>query len=116
MLINICMICTFSLLLLCRNTACLSGALTVCVLFRLSIVLLSVEYLHNMSCKHLLPLYVVSSTSCPCDFFPMALIMVGLWCLGLLIFGSRVLGIDVGSCVVDVSSCNPSWLVYRACR
>jgi hypothetical protein len=32
-------------------------------------VLLSVEYLHYMSYKLLLPLYVVSSTSCPCEFF-----------------------------------------------
>jgi hypothetical protein len=55
----------------------------VLILSIISSVLLSLEYLHSMSCKLLLPLYVVSSTSCPFEFllYPMALMMSGLWCM-----------------------------------
>jgi hypothetical protein len=51
-----------------------------CMVVMVSRVFFSVEYLHSMSCRHLLPLYVMSSTSCPCVFlvYPMALIMSGL--------------------------------------
>ena len=82
----------------------------VCMLLMVSIILLSAEYLHSMSCKHLLPLYVVSFTSCPYEFFmyPMALIMSGLWRFDLLCFDSRVMVIIVGSCGVALSSWNPS--------
>ena len=82
------------------------------------IVLMSVEYLHSMSCRHLLPLYVVSSTSCPWEFllYAMALMMSGLGCCGLLCLGSRSVGIMVGCCVFVLSSCSPSWVASRACR
>jgi hypothetical protein len=40
-----------------------------CILFMVSIVSLSMEYLHSMSFKHLLTLYVVSFTSYPCELF-----------------------------------------------
>jgi hypothetical protein len=36
--------------------ACLSGSYMLCMLVMVSIVLLSVEYLHSTSCRHLLPL------------------------------------------------------------
>jgi hypothetical protein len=82
----------------------------------MSIVGLSVEYLHSSSCKHLLPLNVVSFTSCPCDFFlyPMALIMFVLWCLSYVC--SRVMGILVGGSVVALWSCSLSWPVSKAYR
>ena len=60
--------------------ACLSGSYIFCMLVMVSRLLLSVEHLHSMSCRRLLPLYVVSSTSCPRVFlvYPMALMMSGL--------------------------------------
>ena len=66
--------------LLCLIMACLSGSYMLCMLVMVSKVLLSVEYLHSTSCRYLLPLYVVSSTSCPWVFlvFPMDLMMSGL--------------------------------------
>jgi len=81
-------------------------------------VLLSVEYLYSMSCRHLLPLYVMSSTSCLCEFlvYPMALVMFCLWCCGLLCLYSRSVGIMVGYCVFILSSCSPSWVASRAYR
>ena len=51
--------------LLCLIMACLSGSYMLCMLEMVSRVLLYVEHLHSMSCRHLLPLYVMSSTSCP---------------------------------------------------
>ena len=68
------------------------------VLFIVSSVLISVEYLHFMRCKLLLPLYVVSSTRRPCEFlaYPMALMISGLWCFGILCFGSLFSGIMLG--------------------
>ena len=64
-----------------------------------------VEYLHSMSCRHLLPLYVMSSTICPFVFlvYPMALMMSGLWCCGLLCLGRRSVGNMVGCCVFALS-------------
>jgi hypothetical protein len=50
---------------LCLRMACLSGSYMFFMLFIVSNVLQSVEYLHSMSCRHLRPLYVVSSTRCP---------------------------------------------------
>ena len=90
----------------------------VCMLLMVSIILLSAEYLHSMSCKHLLPLYVMSFTSRPYEFFlyPMAQIMFGLRCFGLLCFRSRVRGNIVGSCGVVLSSCSPFWPGSKACR
>ena len=44
---------------------CLSGSYMLCMLLMVSKVLQSVKYLHSMSCMHLLPMYVVSSTSRP---------------------------------------------------
>jgi len=71
-----------------------------------------------MSCKHLLPLYVVSFTSWPCESFlyQMALIMSGLWFFGLLCFDNRVMSIIVGSCDVALLSCSPSLPASKACR
>ncbi len=46
----------------------------------------------------------------------MALRMSGLWCCGLLCFGSRPIGIIVECSVVFLSVCNPSWVASRACR
>ncbi len=89
-----------------------------CMLFMGSIVLLSEEYLHYISCRYLLPLYVVSSTSCPLEFllYPMNVMMSGLWCCGLLCFGSRLIGIVVGYSVVILLCCSSSWVASRACR
>ncbi len=83
-----------------------------------SIMLLSVDYLYSISCKHLLPLCGVFLQVVRMSFFlyPMALYMPGLWCCGLLYFGSRLMGILVGSCGVDLSSCSPSWPASKACR
>ncbi len=55
------------------------------------------EYLHSIRCRHLRPLYVGSATRAPREFmlYPMALMMFGLWCCGLLCFGSIVLDMMV---------------------
>ncbi len=68
------------------------------MLVMVSSMLLSVEYLHYIICIYLLPLYVVSSISMPCEFilYPTALIMSGLWCVGLLCFGRMLVGMMVG--------------------
>ena len=68
------------LFLLCLIMACMSGSYVLCMFVMVSRVLLSLEYLHSMSYKHLLPLCVMSSTSCPLVFlvYPMGLIMSGL--------------------------------------
>ena len=89
----------------------------VLILSIISSVLLSLEYLHSMSCKLLLPLYVVSSTRRPCEFlmYPMALMMSSLWCFGLLCFGSMFSGIMVGCFIVSVSFCRPSCVAYSVC-
>ena len=64
-----CLICTFILFfLLCLIIACLSGSYMLCMLVIVSSMLESVEYLHSMSCRHLLPLYVRSSTNWPLAF------------------------------------------------
>ena len=75
------------------------------ILFIVSSVLLSVEYLHSMSCKLLLPFYVVSSTRCPFEFllYSMALAMSGLWCFGLLCSGSMFSEMMVGCFIVSLS-------------
>ena len=59
------------------------------MLFMVSRVLISVEYLHSLSCRHLLHLYVASSTRVPLEFslYPIALMISGLRCFGLLCFG-----------------------------
>ncbi len=56
------------------------------MLFIVSSVLLSVEYLHSMSCKLLFPLYVVSSTRRPCEF-----LMYGFDDVRFVVFRSFVL-------------------------
>jgi hypothetical protein len=68
--------------------ACLSGSYMLCMLFMLSSVMFLLEYLRSMSCRNLLSLYVVSTTSYPREFllYPMALMVYGLWCCGLLCF------------------------------
>jgi hypothetical protein len=48
--------------LLCSCIACLSGAYIVCMWSMVSNMLLSVEYLHSISWRHLRPLYVASAT------------------------------------------------------
>ncbi len=40
--------------------------------------------------------------------YPMALIIPGLWCCGLLCFDSRLVGIMMGWCDVKMSFCRPS--------
>jgi len=74
------MIWTWSLFFLLCLSIALSGSYMLCIFVMVSRVLLSVEYLHSLSHRHLLPLYVVSSTSCSCVFlvYPMALMMYGL--------------------------------------
>ena len=69
-----------SFFLLCLSIACLSGSYMLCICWMVSRVLLSVYYLHSMCCRHLLPLYVVSSTGCPCVFlvYLITLMMFGL--------------------------------------
>ena len=49
--------------LLCLIMACLSGSYMLRMLVMVSRVLVSMVYLQSMSCRHLLPLCVVSSTS-----------------------------------------------------
>jgi hypothetical protein len=63
-----------------------------------SSMLLSVEYLHYIICTHLRPLYVGSATRAPLEFmmYPMALMMSGLWCFGLLCVERMLLGMMVG--------------------
>ena len=87
------------------------------MMFMVSNVLLSVEYLHSMSCRFLLPLYVVSSSRCPYEFFlyPMALMMSGLRCLGLLCFYNMFSGIIVGCFVLSLSFCRPSCVACNVC-
>ena len=89
-----------------------------CMLFTVSNMLSSVEYLHSMSCRHRLSLYVLSSTKCPRGFrlYPMALMIYGLRCCCRLRFGSRLVRINVGCCVNVLSFCIPSSVHYRACR
>ena len=55
-----------------------------CMLPIVSRILQSVEYLDSSSCRHLLPLYVLSFTSCPLALrlHPMAPMMSDLWCRG----------------------------------
>ncbi len=70
-----------------------------------SSMLLSVEYLNYIICRHLRPLYVGSESREPLEFivYPMALMMSSLWCFGLLCFGRILLGIMVG-CFVFILS------------
>ena len=84
----------------------------VCMLVMMSSVLLSVDYLHYMSCRHRLPLHAVSSTRCPFEFllYPMALMMYILRCGGRLCSEGRLVGIIVGCCVAVLSFCIPSWV------
>ncbi len=88
------------------------------MLVMVSFVLESVEYLHSISCRHRLPLYDGSSTSCLSAFhrYPMALIMSGLWCIGLLCLGRRLVGIIVGCGVFSLSFWSPSFVASRASR
>ena len=85
--------------------AILSGSYILCMLVIVSSVLESVEYLHSMSCRHRLPLYVGSSTNCLSAFhrYHMALIISGLWCFGLFCLGRRLVGIIVGCGVFSLS-------------
>ena len=47
--------------------------------------------------------------------YPMALMMSGVWCCGLLCLGSRSVGIMVECCVIILSFCSPSRVSSRAC-
>ena len=87
------------------------------MLFIVSSVLISVEYLHSMSCKLLHPLYVVSSTRSPCEFlmYPMALMMSSLWSFGLLCFGRMFSEIMVWCFIVSLSFCRPSCVACSVC-
>ena len=70
--------------LLCLIMACLNGSNIFCMLVMVSRVLMSVEYLHSMSCRHLLPLYVVSSTSCPWVILCWGVVFSPCRCVALL--------------------------------
>ena len=98
--------------------SCLIGSYMLCMLVIVSKVLVFVEYLHTMSGRHLLPLYVVSTANCPCEFlvYPMALMMSSSWCCGILCRGSSLVEIMVGCCVLLLSFCSPSWVASRACN
>ena len=48
--------------------------------------------------------------------YPMALMISGLWCWGLLCLGRRSVVIMVGCCVFALSFCSPSWAASRACN
>ena len=87
------------------------------MLFIVSSALLFVEYLHSMSFKLLLPLYVVSSTRrpCVCLMYPMALMVLGLWCFGLLCFGSKFSRVMVGCFIVSLLFCKPSCVACNVC-
>ena len=77
----------------------------------MSVMLPSVEYLHSMSCSCLRPLYVGSSLSLPSGpiVYPMALIMSGLWWVGLYCAGRMYSGMMWGvSPFSFLSSCSPS--------
>ena len=77
----------------------------------MSVMFPSVEYLHSMSCSCLRPLYVGSSLSLPSGpiVYPMALIMSGLWWVGLYcagrMYSGMMWGVSPFSCL---SSCSPS--------
>ena len=45
-----------SFFMLCLIMACLSGSNMLCVLVMVSRVSVSVDFLHSMSCRHILPL------------------------------------------------------------
>jgi hypothetical protein len=98
-----------------------------CMLSMVSSVMLYMENLYSMSCRHFLPLYVVSSNNYPRELclHMMALMLSSLWWCGHLCFGSRLVKINVGvvllfsrvaflrgrplgfvrSCVFDTSIC-----------
>ena len=118
MLIIIRVICTRSRLFVYCMTACLSGSYMVCMLFMASNALISMKYLNSMSCRRRLPLYMVSSTRYPREFLlhPMALTMSCVLCFSRLCFGSSLVGIIVGCCVVVLSFCIPSWVDSRTCK
>jgi len=98
--------------------ACLRGSYILCMLVMVSRVLQSVKCLHSVSCRHFLPLYVVFVIRYHWEFplYLIALMISGLWCCGLLCFGSRLVGIIVGCCVVVFSFYSSSWVASRACR
>ena len=81
-------------------------------------MLLSMEYLHSISWRHLRPVYVVSATRAPREFMrcPMALMMSGLWCFGLLCFGRIVLGMIVGCFMFALSFWSPSCVASMDCN
>ena len=76
----------------------------------ISDMLLFVEYLHSISWRPLRPLYVGSAIRAPLAFmmYPIALMMSGLWCFGLLYFGRIVLCIMVGYLIFALSLWSPS--------
>ena len=82
-----------------------------------SSMLLSVEYLHYIICRHLRPLYAGSATKTPSVFmmYPMALMMSGLWCFGLLCFGRMLVGMMVGCFECFLSFCSPSSVASSVC-
>jgi len=64
------------------------------------------------------PLYVGSATRVPLEFimYPMALMMSGLWCFGLLCLGRILLGMMVGYVVFNLSFRIPSCVASIECR
>ncbi len=88
---------TCSLLLLCLVRASFSGSHLLCMVMIVSRILQSMEYLHSIRCRHLLHLYVLSSTSCRLAFclYHMALMMSGLWYCDRYFSGRSRVGIVV---------------------
>ena len=80
-------------------------------------MLMYVEYLHYIICRHLRPLYMGSTTMAPLAFmmYHMALMMSGLWCLGLLCFGRMLLGMMGGCFVCILSFWSPSCVASSYC-
>ena len=77
LLITIGITSTCSRPLLCSCMACLSGAYIVWICSMISKVLMFVEYVHSINCRHFRPLYVGSASRAPREFtmYPNALIM-----------------------------------------
>jgi len=92
LLMTIGIIITGSLLLICLVRTCFNGSYMLCVLLTVSRVFKSVDFLHSISCRHLLSLYVLCSIRCPLAFrlYHMDLMMSGLWCCGFFLVGFKL--------------------------
>ena len=89
-----------------------------CMWSTISDMLMSVDYLYSISWRHLRPPYVVSATKAPREFmmYPMALMMSGLCCVGLLCFWRIVLGMIVGCVMFALTFWRPSRVASMDCN